>query len=142
MVVMFTRRPLYCLFAIMLAVALGSCGEVKRSLGESGSVGSSHNAGADCIYCHVAKYAGTVYQSASGGYTSNSVVVITETSGAVLEIVSDASGNFYTQRGNPSDGYTATVKGNTIGMATKPTGGACSSKGCHDGAATPRIYIN
>ena len=81
-------------------------------------------------------------QSVSGNPVSNATFVITETSGAVLEVVSDGGGNFYTQRGDPSQGYTATIKGNTTGMVTKPTGGACSSKGCHDGAATARIYIN
>lgn len=143
-VVMFTRRALCYSFTIMLAVAIGACGEVKKNLSESSAGTSSHNAGADCVYCHAAKYAGTVFLSATCcvTVTSNQVIVITETSGAVIEIVSDNSGNFYTQRGDPSHGYTATIKGNAIGMATKPTGGACSSKGCHDGAATPLVYIN
>jgi hypothetical protein len=139
------KRKLFCYsFAIMLAVALGSCGEEKKNLSESGSGKTSHNAGADCIYCHKTKYAGTVYLSATccSTATNNPVVVIKETSGAVVEIVADNSGNFYTTRGDPSQGYSATIKGNTIGMVTKPTGGACSTKGCHDGAPTPLIYIN
>jgi hypothetical protein len=141
---MFTRKALCYSFTIMLAVAIGACGEEKKNLSESGSGKSSHNAGADCMYCHAGKYAGTVFLSATCCITAttNPVVVIKEASGAVIEIVTDNSGNFYTQRGDPSGGYTATIKGNTIGMITKPTGGACSSKGCHDGAPTPLVYIN
>jgi hypothetical protein len=143
---MFSRKLFCCLFTITLAVALVSCGEweERKTLSESGSGKSSHNAGGDCVSCHSTKYAGTVYMNPTccSIATNNPVVVITEKSGQVLEIVADNSGNFYTTRGDPSQGYTATIKGNAIGMVTKPTGGACSSKGCHDGEATPRVYIN
>jgi len=143
-VVMFTGKALCYAFTITLAAAIGSCGEMKNNLSESGAGKSSHNAGADCTFCHEGKYAGTVFMGPTNlaTATSNPVVVITETSGAVIEMVSDNSGNFYTLRGDPSRGYTATIKGNTIGMITKPTGGACSTKGCHDGAPTPLVYIN
>jgi hypothetical protein len=126
---------------VVLSPALFSaCGEHEK-LGESGS-GWSHNEGRDCTGCHSAKYAGTVYKSASGSTAPNAVIVITENSGAVLEVTADNGGNFYTSRGNPSGGYTATVKGNTTGMVTKPTSGACSSGGCHDGVLIPRVFMN
>lgn len=119
-----------------------ACGEEHKKLGESGSGGWSHNAGRDCTGCHSVNYAGTVYQSALGGVAPNAVIVIMENSGTVIEVVADNGGNFYTSRGNPSGGYTATVKGNAMGMVTKPTSGACSSGGCHDWIVTPRVYIN
>lgn len=136
------RKPRRYLLFMTFIAALGACGEEGGSLGESGVGKSSHNAGRDCAACHSARYAGTVYQSASGGVAPNAVIVITENSGAVIEVTADNSGNFYTQSGNPSGGYSATVKGNTTGMATEPANGACSSGGCHDGASTARVYIN
>lgn len=136
-------KRLFChLLALAVVATLGACGEEGGSLGESGAGKSSHNAGRDCAGCHGARYAGTVYQSASGSVVSNAVIVITENSGTVIQVTADDSGNFYTQNGNPSGGYTATVKGNTIGMVTKPINGACSSGGCHDGATTSVVYIN
>lgn len=120
-----------------------ACGEEGGSLGESGAGKSSHNAGRDCTGCHSAKYAGTVYKSAtSGDVAPNAVVVITENNGTVLEVTADNSGSFYTSRGNPSGGYSVTIKGNTFGMVSKPTNGACSSGGCHDGIGAPQVYIN
>lgn len=121
---------------------ISACGEEHKKLGESGSGGWSHNAGRDCTGCHDTRYAGTVFQSVSGGVAPNAVIVITENSGAVIEVTADNSGSFYTSRGNPSGGYTATVNGNRIGMSAKPTGGGCSSGGCHDGIIIPRVYMN
>ena len=121
---------------------ISGCGEEGKSLGESGSGKWSHNEGRDCTGCHSAKYAGTVYQSVSGSVASNAVIVITENSGTVIEVTADNSGNFYTQNGNPSGGYSATVKGNATGMVSKPTNGACSTGGCHDGSTTSRVYMN
>lgn len=121
---------------------ISACGEEHKKIGESGSGKWSHNEGRDCTGCHETRYAGTVYKSASGSTASNAVIVITENSGAVIEVTADNGGNFYTSRGNPSGGYTATVNGNTIAMVTKPTSGACSSGGCHDWIVTPRVYIN
>jgi hypothetical protein len=127
--------------AVSLSVISG-CGEEKKSLGESGAGWYSHNTGYDCAGCHSAKYAGSVYQSASGSAASNAVIVITENSGTVIEVTADNSGNFYTQNGNPSGGYSATVKGNATGMVSKPTNGACSTGGCHDGSTTSSVYMN
>jgi hypothetical protein len=121
---------------------ISACGEEHKKLGESGSGKWSHNEGRDCTGCHETRYAGTVYKSASGGVAPNAVITIIENGGAVVEVTADNGGNFYTSRGNPSGGYTATVKGNTLAMVSKPTSGACSSSGCHDGALTPRVFMN
>lgn len=129
------------LLAISLPV-LSGCGEEGGSLGESGAGGSSHNSGRDCSSCHGVKYSGTVYQSAGGDVAPNAVIVITESGGSVIEITADNSGNFYSQRGNPSGGYSVTVKGNTVGMISQPTNGNCNVGGCHDGSSTARVYKN
>lgn len=131
------------LMAISPAI-FSACGEEGGALGESGAGKSSHNEGRDCTGCHSAKYAGTVYQNlfGVGGVASNAVVVITENNGTVIEVTADNSGNFYTSRGNPSGGYSVTIRGNTFGMASKPTSGACSSGGCHDWVSTSVVYKN
>ncbi|MBF0290730.1 MAG: carboxypeptidase regulatory-like domain-containing protein [Nitrospinae bacterium] len=128
-------------FIALSPVIISACGEHQK-LGESGAGGSSHNEGRDCTGCHTANYAGTVYKSATGGVAPNAVVVITENNGTVLEVTADNSGNFYTSRGNPSGGYSVTIRGNTFGMVSKPTSGACSSGGCHDGITTLVVHKN
>lgn len=124
------------------AFVFSACGEEHKSIGESGVGRWTHNAGRDCSGCHDAKYAGTVYQSSAGDVVPNAVVVITENDGTVVEITADNSGNFYTTRGNPSAGYSVTIRGNTAGMVSKPTKGGCSSSGCHDTISAPRVYVN
>ncbi|MGK7346569.1 MAG: hypothetical protein ACNS63_12260 [Candidatus Nitrospinota bacterium M3_3B_026] len=127
---------------LLLGASLLACGE-EEGPNVSSAGKSSHNAGRDCIECHNLKYAGTVYTDATASAAAaGEVIVINQDNGMTLEITADASGNFYTTEGDPSVGYTATVKGNSTGMVAKQTNGACSSSGCHDGAATPRVYKN
>lgn len=128
---------------LLLGASLLACGE-EEGPNVSSAGKSSHNAGRDCIECHGdLKYAGTVYTDATGSATApGEVIVINQGDGKALEITADGSGNFYTTEGDPSVGYTATVKGNAVGMVAIQTSGACSSSGCHDGAATPRVYKN
>lgn len=117
------------------------------SSSESGTGRSSHNVGQDCVACHATLesdkryvYAGTVYTSAAGTAVSvGAVVEITESSGTKISVTTDKSGNFYTTRGTRAGTYNATVKGNTLGMASTASNGGCAS--CH-GAATTVIFVN
>lgn len=130
-------------FLLLSAISLSACGEeLGGSLGESGTGKSSHNTGRNCKECHSATYAGSVYQDGGARTAPGAVIVITESGGSVIEVVADASGNFYTQRGAPSGGYSATVQGNSMPMVTQPTSGACSAGGCHDGSSVPVVYQN
>ncbi|MBI5816485.1 MAG: hypothetical protein HZB29_12840 [Nitrospinae bacterium] len=132
------------MLVIIAAFSLYACGEELEggSIGESGSGKYTHNTGQNCMGCHSATYAGTVYSSISGSPSPNAVVVITQNDGATLNITADNSGNFYTQSGSPSGGYSATVQGNTTGMATNPSTGACSTGGCHDNVTNAVVYQN
>lgn len=124
--------------------ALTACGEEEEGPGVSGAGKSSHNAGRNCIGCHGdLKYAGTVYTDQAGGTVAGGeTIVVTQTDGAIINIVSDDSGNFYTKDGDPGVGYTVTVQGNSVGMISQTTNGACSASGCHDGSAVARVYKN
>lgn len=114
---------------------------------EGGDNGASHHAGRDCVACHATLeadkryvYAGTVYTSAAGTTPSvGSVVEITESSGTRISVTTDSNGNFYTTRGTRGATYSATVKGNTLGMISTATNGGCSS--CH-GVTFPVIFVN
>ncbi len=128
---------------VFSGVLLSSCGEDEGPGGTSGADGSTHNAGRNCIGCHDLKYAGTVYTDATGTTPASSVtVIVTEADGTQRSMVSDQSGNFYSDQGNPAGGYTVTVQGNSVNMARTVTSGGCNSSGCHTGDTVPRIYQN
>ena len=103
--------------------------------------GSTHNSGRDCISCHDdVEYAGTAYSDASGSSrVSGATIVVTENNGNVITMISDNSGNFWSNSGNAGAGYSVTIPGNSTNMVVKPTSGACSSGGCHDSS---RVYID
>ncbi len=131
------------LLAGFLAFGLAAC-ENEGPGGTSGEGGSTHNSGRNCIECHGnLKYAGTIYTDASGSSVqAGAKVTVTETDGASYSMTSDQTGNFYTESGNPANGYTVAVEGNTVQMVQNATNGGCSVGGCHDGSATPRVYKN
>ena len=137
------RAGFITLIAPVMLIA--SCGGEGGPSSSSAS-GGSHRAGENCISCHASKwkYAGTVYTDVGGAQTVSSgvKVVITQNNGEVIEVTTDTSGNFYTNSGDPGAGYSATVQGNSVGMVTRPTSGGCSTGGCHDASARPRIYVN
>jgi hypothetical protein len=148
------RAFLAALLVAAPVVALSACGGGGSSTGESDDDNNSggdregessasedsHQQGQDCLSsgCHDSrmesdkrfKYAGT----SSGGV--GSTVTIVENDGTTYTLTVDQTNNFYTLRGNPSGGYTATQ---TSTMVTKPTSGSCNASGCHDGATYPRV---
>lgn len=127
----------------VLALATVAC-ENEGPRGTSGEGGSTHNSGRNCIECHGnLRYAGTIYTDASAtSVLAGAKVTVTQTDGSTYTMTSDQTGNFYTSSGNPANGYTVSVEGNTVQMAQNATNGGCSSGGCHDGSATPRVYKN
>ncbi|MBF0169744.1 MAG: hypothetical protein HQK87_01420, partial [Nitrospinae bacterium] len=89
------------------------------------------------------RYAGTLYSDATGSQVLGGVkVTVTETDKTTYTMTSDQTGNFYTSLGNPANGYSVSVEGNTVQMVQTATTGACSTGGCHDGSAVPRVYKN
>lgn len=122
--------------------------KTNGSESESGTNGTSHYTGRDCVSCHESQesnkryvYAGTVYGDAAGTSTiTGAVVVITESGGSALYVTTDKSGNFYTTRGTRGSSYNATIQGNTVGMVSTASYGGCAN--CHDGTMYPRVYIN
>ena len=129
------------------SLALIACGEFFEDEGPEGTSngsGSTHNTGQNCIGCHDGvEYAGTIYSDASGSSTvSGATIVVTQNNGDVITMVSDRSGNFWSNSGNADVGYSTTVTGNSVDMVASQSSGACSAGGCHDGSSTARVYTN
>ena len=129
------------------SLVLMSCGEIFEDEGPEGTSnggGSTHNSGRDCTSCHDdVEYAGTIYSDASGSSrVSGATIVVTQNNGDVITMISDRSGNFWSNSGNAGVGYSVAIPGNSVDMVVKPTSGACSSGGCHDGSSTARVYAN
>ncbi|HOZ41620.1 MAG: hypothetical protein IPO05_04450 [Flavobacteriales bacterium] len=140
------------LFAITMLVP--ACRHGKCESGPLSSIGrSSHNAGANCMQCHLPdgegevcwKVAGTIYNSdGTAPATGHQVRLFTGPLGTGdirLSIQSDASGNIYTSEaiafGNGL--FPALIhNGDTAFMAEAISDGACNR--CH-GSSTDRIII-
>lgn len=130
--------------AFLVGAGLTACEGEEGPGGSSSEGDSTHNTGRNCIECHgKLEYAGTIYSNASGSSTvSGAKVIITEADGATRTLTSDQTGNFYTEEGNPEDGYAVAVEGNTVQMSATATNGGCNVSGCHDGSATARVHTN
>jgi len=130
---------------IIMAMAalplLASCGQTGP-VGVSSASSTSHNPGADCTACHAVAYAGTVYAAAGSLVpVMGAQVTVTEASGTIINMFTDRAGNFWSQGGSPSAGYTTTLAGSLLQMIRPATTGACSMGGCHDGTAVQRVYL-
>ena len=134
--------PLFLLAFSSLAIM--SCGDIFEDEGPEGTSngsGSTHNSGKNCNGCHDdVEYSGTIYSDAAGSSrVSGASIVVTENNGNIITMISDNSGNFWSNSGNAGAGYSVTIPGNSTNMVVKPTSGACSSGGCHDSS---RVYID
>lgn len=114
----------------------------------------SHNAGEDCMSCHVPcgnadgwfTVAGTVYDKQLEEPMPNGVIELTtepQSEGNIIATIEvDAKGNFYTTEAiNLAVGLYATVEsqdGNKVYMISEVTNGSCNS--CH-GSSTDKIWV-
>lgn len=128
-------------------------GDVKNI--SSNNANESHNAGRNCMECHVSggpgkgwfQAAGTVYNSTYSAVQPNGVVKLytgpdgTGTLKATIEV--DAKGNFFTTDAIDFTGglypkLTGT-SGTSMAMGSSITMGQCNS--CH-GVSTNKIFVN
>lgn len=114
----------------------------------------SHNAGEDCMSCHVPggnadgwfTVAGSVFNKELDELATNGVVELTtepQSAGSIIATIEiDAKGNFYTTEAiNLAGGLYATVEsqdGSKAYMITEVTTGSCNS--CH-GSSTDKIWV-
>jgi hypothetical protein len=126
----------------------GSDGSPSSPSGSGGgaSLGSSHNAGRNCLQCHNNfRLAGTVWNASGSAGVARATVRVTsapEGGGSVLAtLTSDASGNFYTSQSVAlGSAYVdvAGASGTRHSMKAALTSGACNS--CH-GVSTGKIQV-
>lgn len=115
---------------------MGGCIAVKPT------VGSSHNAGQDCISCHATNpdltlrftLAGTLYLDSFGTTPrGGATITVTDAKGLIVPLVSDVEGNFYTTRALTFPvSVSASACPSTMAMMAKPANGSCNASGCHD----------
>ncbi|MBN2799025.1 MAG: hypothetical protein JXX28_07740 [Deltaproteobacteria bacterium] len=130
-----------------------ACNEANEECTAStcGGDGSSMLPGANCLACHsddVSSEAptfgagGTVFADADGAApVSGAIIRITDADGQVVELTSNAVGNFYT-RTDLAMPISAEVElnGNVMAMYTTPSTAACST--CHScgGSAGGKLF--
>lgn len=140
-------------FAFLLQSCEKEGGDVKNI--SSNNANESHNAGKNCMQCHVSggegsgwfQVAGTVYNSAYSAVQPNGVVKLytgpdgTGTLKATIEV--DAKGNFFTTEAIDFTGglYPKVTgsSGTSMAMGSSITMGQCNS--CH-GVSTNKIFVN
>ncbi len=123
-----------------------SSGTTTTTPASTSTLGTSHNAGRDCLGCHAFKVAGTAYQADGVTvYPGATIKVTTEPAGGgavVATLMSDKSGNFYTSAAVSlgAGGYvTATgTSGAAASMSVAITSGACND--CH--VSGRRLIVN
>jgi hypothetical protein len=103
---------------------------------------SSHNAGQECLSCHMTNpdltlrftLAGTLYMDSFGTTPrGGATVTITDAKGITVPLVSDVEGNFYTTKALTFPvAVSASACPSTMAMMGKPANGACNASGCHD----------
>jgi hypothetical protein len=128
--------------ALLIILSAISCEQEKNN----GAMGSSHNAGKNCISCHSNfKLAGSVYnKSFTKIYSGVKIKVTTQSNGqgsVLVTMNSDNSGNFYTGTSISFGSGVFVSAENTSGtvqyMNTSITSGACNS--CH-GSSTSKMW--
>jgi hypothetical protein len=143
-------RILAATAAAMVAAACGggSAGSPSSPSGSGGgaSLGSSHNAGRNCLQCHNSfRLAGTAWNASGTAGAARASVRVTSApdgGGSVLAtLTSDATGNFYTSQSVALGGVYVDVtgaSGTRRSMKAALTNGGCNS--CH-GVSTGRIQV-
>ena len=143
-----TRLSIF-IFSLII-VACSHYDSLEKSGEESKADGKSHNAGKDCMSCHNSSsneasenwrnVAGTIYKSNSP-LSNSSVQLWSEPGGKgfkIASLVSDKSGNFYTEKIIDFKGgcYPIAINGtDTLFMdESKYNGGGCNS--CHYAGST------
>lgn len=117
---------------------LGPCVAVKPT------TMTSHNPGTECVGCHMKNpdptlrftLAGTLYMDKYGTTPrGGATVLVTDANGAMLQLVTDVYGNFYTTKSIAFPVTTsATACPSVMPMVPKSDTGACNTSGCHDAA--------
>ncbi len=143
------------LFSVIFFVACEKEGSENETKISRNFLSESHNAGENCMDCHISNgggegwftVAGTIYENSSGNTYPNAVVKLTSQSQGGGEVVKnievDNKGNFYTTEAvSFGEGLYVTVistDGKETYMGPKITHGRCNE--CH-GNSIGKIGIN
>jgi hypothetical protein len=132
-------RPAFLLAALLATSILSACGEDEEDEGPLMAPGSA------CIDCHGEfTAAGTVYgggEAAAGAGLAGATVRITDSSGTVRTLTTNAAGNFFTSRSVVPPFAVRVSLGADERTATGHTSGDCGA--CHQpgGAAPSRVHV-
>lgn len=132
-------------FALLSTFLLSACGALE------GEGGADMQPGEDCLSCHGGgggrggwSVAGTVFptgtSTADAGLSGVSVVV-TDSRGQTVTVVSNSAGNFYSGAALVAPLQVKVVRnGKEVAMPSAATSGACNSCHAPSGAASLRVF--
>ena len=127
------------------AVNLYPCKQKVTSYGSG-----HHNPGQNCLNCHAGEFslAGTLYSAGTGGSViAGASITVKDASGASVDLVTQANGNFYTTQSFqfPVTLYASECQIQMAGVPMTATvsssNGGCNMSGCHTTSAQGRIHL-